>query len=45
MKAINDDGVIGGVCSYLGKHTPLPIWFWNGSALQQHVARTGSSTR
>ena len=28
MKAINDDGLIGGVCSYLGKHTPLPIWFW-----------------
>jgi len=28
MKAINDDRLIGGVCSYLGKHTPLPIWLW-----------------
>lgn len=27
-KAINDDGLIGGVCAYLGKHTSLPIWFW-----------------
>jgi phage shock protein PspC (stress-responsive transcriptional regulator) len=28
MKATNDDGLIGGVCAYLGKHTPLPIWLW-----------------
>lgn len=27
MKGIND-GLIGGVCSYLGKHTLVPIWFW-----------------
>jgi len=28
MKAINDDRLIGGVCSYLGKNTFIPTWIW-----------------
>ena len=28
MRAINDDGLIGGVCAYLGKHTIIPTWLW-----------------
>ena len=28
MSAINDDGLIGGVCAYLGKNTIIPIWLW-----------------
>ena len=28
MSVINDDGLIGGVCAYLGKNTIIPIWLW-----------------
>ena len=28
MRAINDDRLIGGVCSYLGKNTIIPTWLW-----------------
>jgi len=28
MKAINDDGLIGGVCAYLGRNTFIPTWIW-----------------
>ena len=28
MKAINDDGLIGGVCAHLGRNTFIPTWIW-----------------
>jgi len=28
MKAINDNRLIGGVCTYLGKNKNIPTWLW-----------------
>jgi len=28
MKAINDHGLIGGVCAYLGRNTFIPTLIW-----------------
>ena len=28
MKDMNDDGLIGGVCAYLGRNTFIPKWIW-----------------
>ena len=28
MRAINDDRLIGGVCTYLGNNTIIPTWLW-----------------
>ena len=28
MRAINDNRLIGGVCTYLGKNEKIPTWLW-----------------